>query len=332
MGISRKSFLKSSLAGAAALAISCGGMGRRDDREGEPREGGRDEGPGGRPGGARGERAHPQANLNLAFQEWVSYGETLEEKLDFMESLGVVGLELGGGGLADRVTEIQKALQGRKVEVSAICAGFKEFLLCEDKARQKQCTDSVKEILAAAGELGSVGMILVPAFNHQSPCKAHTPETREFLVEQLRELGDYAASCNTSIILEPLNRKEAHYLRQVADAASICRDVNSKGLYCMGDFWHMTAEETSDMGAFISAGEYLKHVHVASRKTRKIPSQDGAADNYIEGFRALKMLGYKGHVSFECGCKEGEDRKAALTAAVELLRKQWSAEDRPPRG
>ena len=118
-----------------------------------------------------------------------------------------------------------------------------------------------------------------------------------------------------------LNRKEAFYLRQVGDAASLCRDINNPGVRCMGDFWHMTWEENSDMGAFQSAGEYLQHVHVASRKRRSMPGEDGEADNYVEGFRALKMMGYDKYVSFECGCQG--DRNVVLLAAVELLRKQW---------
>jgi sugar phosphate isomerase/epimerase len=83
----------------------------------------------------------------------------------------------------------------------------------------------------------------------------------------------------------------------------------------------MTWEETSDMGAFISAGEYLQHVHVASRKRRIMPGEDGEADNYIDGFKGLKMIGYNKYVSFECGC-EG-DRKVVLPAALKLLREQW---------
>ena len=89
----------------------------------------------------------------------------------------------------------------------------------------------------------------------------------------------------------------------------------------MGDFWHMTWEETSDMGAFISAGDYLQHVHVASRKCRSMPGEDGEADNYVDGFKGLKMLGYDKYVSFECGCQG--DRNIVVPAAVELLRKQW---------
>jgi sugar phosphate isomerase/epimerase len=88
----------------------------------------------------------------------------------------------------------------------------------------------------------------------------------------------------------------------------------------MGDFWHMTWEETCDMAAFMSAKKYLHHVHMASRKSRSMPGED-EGDNYVQGFKGLKLIGYQDFVSFECGCK-GE-RKAAITKAVKLLREQW---------
>lgn len=259
--------------------------------------------------------------LKISFQEGIAPGKSLNEKFDYMEKLGVVGFEPGGRGLGKRVNELQQALRGRNIKVSAICAGFDGFIISENEATRKQCMDSMKEIIAAAGELGSTGVIIVPAFNGQKPALPHTMETRNFLCEQFKEMGDYAANHGTTVIFEPLNRKECFYMRQVADAASVCRDVNSAGLRCMGDFWHMTWEEPSDMGAFISAGNYLQHVHVASRKRRSMPGEDGDADNYIDGFKGLKMIGYDKYVSFECGCQG--DRSVVVPAAVKLLREQW---------
>ena len=268
--------------------------------------------------------AGKQANntpLNLSFQEGMVPGNSLQEKLDFMENLGVTGLEVGGRGLAGRVDEINNALKGRNVRMSAICAGFDGFILAEDPEVKNAFDTTMREIVAAAGQIGSVGVIMVPAFNGQQPCKPHTRETREFLCPQLHDLGEYAKSCGTTVILEPLNRNEAHYLRQVADAAAICRDADSEGVKCMGDFWHMQ-EETSDYAAFIAAGtKYLQHVHIASRGRRLTPTEDGEKDNYVDGMRALKEIGYPGFISFECGC-EG-DRAVVLPKAVELLRAQW---------
>jgi len=260
--------------------------------------------------------------LKISFQEGTAPGKDLNEKFDYMEKLGIVGFEPGGRGLAGRVQEIKNALRGRKIKVSAICAGFQGFILSTDPEIRKQCMDTMKEIMAAAGELGSTGVIIVPAFNQQQPVMPHTQETRDFLCEQFDEMGKFAVQHGTTVIFEPLNRKEAFYMRQVADAASICRDINNPGVKCMGDFWHMTWEETSDMGAFLSAGkQYLQHVHIASRKRRSMPGEDGDADNYVDGFKGLKMLGYDKYVSFECGCQG--DREIVLPAAVKLMRKQW---------
>lgn len=260
--------------------------------------------------------------LNLSFQEGLCPGESLNEKLDFMESLGIVGFEPGGKGLGGRVSEIKDALNGRNVKVSAICAGFEGFILAEDPAVKERFDTTMREIIDAAGELGSTGVIMVPAFNGQKPCLPHTMETRDYLCEQLHELGEYALKHGTTVILEPLNRRECFYLRLVGDAAAICRDSQSEGVKCMGDFWHMQ-EETSDYAAFMAAGkEYLRHVHVASRGERKMPGEDGEKDYYVDGFRALKEIGYEQYVSFECGCKS-ENRKEALTNAVNLLRSQW---------
>lgn len=262
-----------------------------------------------------------EAELKLSFQEGIAPGESLNEKLDYMEKLGIVGFEPGGGGLAGRVGEIKQALNGRNISVSAICAGFKGFIISDKPEVRKECMDTMKEIIAAAGEIGSTGVIIVPAFNGQVPVLPHTMETRDFMCEQFAEMGNFAAEHGTTVIFEPLNRKECFYLRQVADAASLCRDINNPGVRCMGDFWHMTWEETSDMGAFISGGDYLQHVHVASRKRRSMPGEDGEADNYVNGFKGLKMIGYNKFVSFECGCQG--DRNTVVPTAVKLLREQW---------
>ncbi len=297
----RRQFISSSLLGAAAVATSGSSL---------------------LTSCAPAKEASEASELRISFQEGTAPGSCLEEKLDFMENLGIVGLEPGGRNLAARVEELQKALSGRNIKISAICAGFDGFILAEDPSVKALFDSTMRDIIAAAGALGSTGVIMVPAFNRQTPVKPHTLETREFLCEQMHELGEYALKHNTTVILEPLNRKEAHYLRQVADAAAICRDSKSAGVKCMGDFWHMQ-EETSDYAALMAAGkEYLQHVHIASRGRRIMPGEDGEADNYISGFRALKEIGYPHYVSFECGTKG--DRQQTVTAAVELIRNQWN--------
>lgn len=311
MTLNRRNFIRTTLSGAAIAVggttfAACGTKAASDDKC---------------PADDKKPCCSGKAELKLSFQEGTAPGANLKEKFDYMEKLDIVGFEPGGRGLKGRVGEIKQALNGRNIKVSAICAGFEGFILSSDPVIRQKCMDTMKEIITAAGELGSTGVIIVPAFNAQVPILPHTMETRDFLCEQFTEMGNFAKEQGTTVIFEPLNRKECFYMRQVADAASVCRDLNNPGVRCMGDFWHMTWEESSDMGAFISGGDYLQHVHVASRKRRSMPGEDGEADNYVNGFKGLKMIGYDKYVSFECGCQG--DRNVVLPAAVELLRKQW---------
>lgn len=301
MKFDRRNFIKTSLVGSAALAIGgCNSVASSKTNLTDK---------------------SLNAKLNISFQEGTAPGANLKEKFDFMEEHGVVGFEPHGKPLLERKEEFKEALKGRDIKVSAICAGFDGFILSTDPEIRKLCRDSMEQLIIAAGEIESTGVIIVPAFNAQVPVMPHTQETRDFLCEQFDEMGTLAQQHGTTVILEPLNRREAFYLRQLADAASICRDINNPGVTCLGDFWHMTWEETSDYAAFITAGEYLQHVHIASRKRRSMPGEDGEADNYVDGFKGLKKIGYDKYVSFECGCKG--DREVVVPAALELMRKQW---------
>jgi sugar phosphate isomerase/epimerase len=258
----------------------------------------------------------PSAKLRISSQERIVPGKDLPEILAKMDKWGIEGIELGGRGLADRVPEIKAALANSNVKVSTICAGFEGALSSDQESERQKCVSSMKDILVAAGELGSTGLIFVPAFNGQT--KLNHVEARQVLLDQLPELGEYAVKCNTRILLEPLNRKETWLVRMLADAASIARDANNPGVCVMGDFYHMYIEETSDMGAFISAGPMLHHVHLASIK-RNLPGQDER--DYTNGFAGLKMIGYQDFCSFECGVIG--DRDVEIPKCVKFLKKQW---------
>jgi len=296
------------------------------------------------PAGARAAEAQAekkQAMLRISSQEGVIPGKSLEEKLDKMEKWGIEGLEVGSA--SGREESLPKALEGRKVKVSAICMGsLGGKLVGPDEAERKSAAESFKRSLTAAGAVKSTGCIYVPCFNGEQ--KLPNKEIRKILLDVMPEIGEHAAKAGTRALFEPLNRGEAYFLRQLADAASICRDCKSDGVGMMGDFYHMSREETSLMGAFISAGKYLHHIHLASY-SRVMPGQDAGEPlpepppmgltfvhegsmakspdryTYIEGFRGLKIIGYQDFMSFECGCRGNRDEEIPKTVA--FLREQW---------
>ncbi len=261
--------------------------------------------------------AKREAVLKLSSQLGVIPGKNLDEKLAKMEAWGFEAVELPGN-LVEKEKEYEEAIKKTKLKVSAICWGSHNGdLVSEVPEKRVVAIKDLKDVISAAGRLQSTGVIYVPAFNGQT--KLTNQEIRQLLLDTLPAIGEHAVKAGTRLLLEPLNRKEAFFLRQVADGAAICRDCNSPGVCVMGDFYHMGIEETSDLGAFISAGDYLHHVHLASR-TRVLPGQDERT--YLDGFRGLKMIGYQDYCSFECGCKG--DRDVEIPKSMQFLRDQWA--------
>jgi len=242
------------------------------------------------------EKPKPKAELKLCSQDSRIPGKNLKEKVENLQKFGGVGMEFGGNA-GRRIQEIKDTLKGTGVKVATICAGYFP-LIDPNPQKRKQAVERLKGVLTWAAELESTGAVVVPAFN-QHP-QLPFAEGRKVLVDLLSAVGEYAVKCGTRVLLEPLNRGEARFLNQLAVAASSCRDCKSDGIAMMGDFYHMFIEETSDEGAFLSAGKYLHHVHLASQR-RNLPGQDERS--FVAGFRGLKRIGYRDYCSLECGCK-----------------------------
>ncbi|MBN1393791.1 MAG: sugar phosphate isomerase/epimerase [Pirellulales bacterium] len=258
-----------------------------------------------------------KAELKLCSQLNVIPGRDLKEKLAKMENWGFDAVEVHGDAVGD-VKKYIDALKNFKLPVSAICWGsHKGDLVSKDPSRRNAGAEALRRALEAAGELGAIGVVFVPAFNKEM--ELDNREIRKILVDALPAIGEHAVKHNTHVIMEPLNRNEAFFLRQVADAASIARDCKSPGIAVMGDFYHMFIEEPSDMGAFISGGPLVRHVHLASRK-RVLPGQDER--QFVDGFRGLKWIGYRDYCSFECGVSGNHDTE--IPKSLEFLRQQWA--------
>jgi sugar phosphate isomerase/epimerase len=265
----------------------------------------------------------PVPGLKLSFQDGIAPGRTPEERFDFMEEYGIEGFEPRGYDIINNAGRFQKLLKYRNIKISAVQSGYKGFVFSADPAVRIEYRSIIKEIIAAAGELGSTGVIIVPGTNLMAAESINKSDFCKFAVDQLHELAEHAARYNTTIILKPVNRKEAACLNTVEEVAEICRSVNMNGLRCMGDFWHMAAEEISDMDAIVSGGKYLNHIHIASRKTRYLPGTDGTADNYTEGFKGLKKIKYQGYISFDCGIRG--KKNILVPESIRFLCCQWQS-------
>ena len=259
----------------------------------------------------------PAAALKLSCQVWIIPGKDLQEKLARMEKWGFDAVELGGD-IVGNEKKYEDAVKNTKLKISAICWGSCNGDLVSDvPAKRPIAVEALKRVVTSAGALGSTGVIFVPAFNEQT--KLTNQEIRKLLIDTLPGVGEHAVKAGTRVIMEPLNRNEAFFLRLVADGAAIARDCKSPGIGVMGDFYHMFIEETSDLGAFISGGSRVHHVHLATGVKRILPGQEERS--FVDGFRGLKFIGYQNYCSFECGVRG--DPLVEIPKSMAFLRDQW---------
>jgi len=274
------------------------------------------------------------AKLNLCLQWGKIPGNEMAQKLDFLEANGFSAVEIPSGNWPIENCEAMiQAMKGRKLFIATAC-GPSNFAYAEKEKREAE-VEKFLPVIEALGAMKSVGLIICPARGKLSEPGWMTGKDlrKDFVEDTGKRLAEHAAKHGTSIVLEPLRRNETPFLRQVADGARMAADIGP-GATVMGDFWHMELEETSFMGAFICAGKLLTHVHVAGLKERIIPGVHPEADQYVDGFKGLKLIGYQGAVSFEGGWpknpadpKKGpseEEQIRLILNMVKLLEEQWA--------
>jgi sugar phosphate isomerase/epimerase len=261
--------------------------------------------------------------MRLAVQENRVPGSTLAERVALAEDIGFEGMEFWGADISERVPEIEKAFRSRKIKPCTICAGYNGALLCADPKDRAAAREGILQRLRIAGELGMVGVIVVPGFHQHrsipdlSPYKTSRELETEVLVAQLQEMAPHAEKTGAVVLLEPLNRYEAHYLNRQIDAVELCKRVASPSVQVICDFFHMNIEEYHTPETLLQVGTYCKHVHLADN-TRQEPGS-GSID-FAAGFAALKQIGFAGYMAFECGISDPNNQEGCLRKSVEYLR------------
>jgi len=258
----------------------------------------------------------------LAVQEGLLPGRSLLEKVDNAAKYGFDGVELGGGWLLDRPDEVQRAFDRHHVRLSSICSGYKGCLLDPVKAEREKAVADMKRLLQIGGELGATGLIFVPLFGGPriadlSPYKNAVELEHELLAEILQGLADTAEKTKCLLLLEPLNRYEAHLLNRLEQAVAVAKRVKRKGLAILADLFHMAIEEDDLAASLRAAGKLIQHVHLAD--SQRLQPGTGHTD-FRSAFRALSDCGFSGYMALECGLRG--PAALALPACVKFMRKQ----------
>lgn len=259
--------------------------------------------------------------MKLAAQYGLVPGGTMEERLEKLVAWGYEGVEMPGSEWVIQDTKvIRKAAEKVGIQVSTICAGIRGSILDPDPSVRRQALGDAKARLTAAGELGAIGLIFVPIFGPPrlpdlSPHKSASELERDLLLFYLDDLGKHAERVGVTLLLEPLNRYETHFLRRVEQAVELCEKIGNPSIGVMADFFHMNIEEASIPDAIRRGGKWIKHIHLAD-SNRLLPGW-GHID-FRSGFIALKEIGYTNFMALECSVPG--DPNETLPRAAQYLR------------
>lgn len=134
-------------------------------------------------------------------------------------------------------------------------------------------------------------------------------------VEVARELAEYAAPKNVTLILEPVNRYEINFIHSVEQGAELMRKVNRPNMALMPDLFHMNIEDATLGGELEKYADRVAYLHLAD--SNRLAPGWGHTD-FDAVFASLARIKYSGWASVEILPKPDPD-SAARQAAEFLL-------------
>jgi sugar phosphate isomerase/epimerase len=232
--------------------------------------------------------------------------------------------------LWERKEEIVEALRHTSIKASVLCPRQRGCFLAADKEERKLAVSDLKRSLELASEIGAIGVITIPIFGRRprlpdlSPLANALQLEHRLMVEILGGMGKYSQKLGSLVLLEPLNRYEAHFLNRLEDAIELCEEIGSEGIKIMADFFHMNIEEEEIAQSIECAGEYIQHIHLAD-SNRLLPGYGHT--NFAAGFAALSRVGFDKYMSLEC--RIPGDARIELPKCAQYLRRIWNGQIAP---
>ncbi len=265
-------------------------------------------------------------DIKFSIREGMAPGSTIAEKFDNIAEMGFAGIEITSPPTPELLEEVLQASQDTGIVPNI--ASSKHLNILDPRPEERdQCVQSIKQALSFCGEVGGVGVIVVPLLPTKmgnlpripdlSPFMSQAELERAVLKSILTELADHCQEVGADVIVEPLNRYEQWWPCTLQDGLTICEDVSKPGISMMADFFHMHIEDAHFDESIRAAGKYIKNVHLADSQ-RWLPGY-GHTD-FRPGMAALDEIGYEYYMGFECAIPG--DPFEELPKAMDYMREQ----------
>ena len=238
--------------------------------------------------------------MKLALRELMAPGDTLADRLAWIDRAGLQGIELFSAVLDLPHDEIRRIFADSPVQLASIDSG--QGLVDPDPKVRAATVDRLRARLELAGSLGATGVLVVPQFARNpglpdlSPVATAQELERGLVVSAMRELLPVAKANNTALFIEPLNRYEAWMVNRIEQGVALGDEIGPE-IGVMADFFHMDIEEVDLAVAIRDHANRVIHVHLAD--SNRLQPGRGHLD-FAAPFAALKQANYDGWFGFEC--------------------------------
>jgi len=267
-------------------------------------------------------------NMKFGISSYVWVSPFSNNTLGQLEKAKKMGFDIYEIGVEDltsfdvyKVKEVAKEIG---IQVN-ICGAFGQSrdISSDNINYRKEGMAYIKTLIDYANILGCP-YVAGPMYAATGKARLCSPEEkniqRNYAIENLKQLCDYAAQFNINLAMEPLNRFETDFLNTVDQGLSLIDEVGKDNLGFLLDTFHMNIEERSFSEAIKRAGNKIFDFHACSND-RGTPG-DGHIDwNSIKS--ALDSVNYEGPIvieSFTTDIKE-------IARAVSLWRPLAKSQD-----
>lgn len=195
---------------------------------------------------------------------------------------------------------VASTLSRHNLKLAAVGTGagwvkHKLTLTSADADERKSASAFVRSIIDAAAKFGAPAII----GSMQGRWGGDVPQGRaiEYVRSALDALSLHAATRETILLYEPLNRYETNVCNTLAAGVELLGHMPASRVQLLADLFHMSIEESNLASAIRENGSRIGHVHLADSNRR--PALLGHT-NFEPIAEALREIGYAGYVSAEC--------------------------------
>ncbi len=224
------------------------------------------------------------------------FGELpLNEIAGRLERLGLDGVELMGDVALYGPGEAEQVLSDHGLTVFSLTPDNVDLAHPASDVRGA-AVDYYLRLLDFAAALGRP---IVSCHGFVGRFRAIETQAREWelFVDAVRQVAARAKTLDLRVVMEVLNRYEAHLVNTAAQALEFVAEVGSDQVGILLDAYHMNIEEASPAGALRKAGDRLWLYHAADSNRQGLGR--GHTD-FGPQLEALEEIGYDGPIILEC--------------------------------